>query len=224
MIEALDRAKVDSLVCTGDVVGYGACPRECIDIVRERNIPTVKGNHDEYVTQVGGQWRIQPDAREGVLWTQKTISESHMAWLEALPRVLSLDGLQVLHASHAWWPRWSYVINERTAVHNFVFQPSRITFNGHTHVPLCVSHQAQHMPQLEMLHNMFLPRTPRLLVGVGSVGQPRDGDPRACGVVYDTESGAIRLVRVAYDVETAQARIRKAGLPDELAVRLAQGR
>lgn len=224
VLEALDSVSVDAILCTGDVVGYGACPRECIDIIRELEIPCAQGNHDEYTSQVGQDWLIQPDARIVIHWNQEVLPESSIEWLAALPRVVEFEGMEILHSSHVWWPEWPYVINDRTAVENFLFQASRLTFNGHSHVPLCVSHLPGKRPHLGLLRNMFLPRKQRLLIGVGSVGQPRDGDPRTACVVYDSQEDSIRILRVPYDIAAAQQRIRKAGLPEELGNRLAVGR
>jgi len=224
VLEALDRADVDHILCAGDIVGYGACPRECIDVIRERGIVCVKGNHDEYATQLGADWRIHPDARTVIHWTQKQLTKNYLEWLANLPRLARFEDIEVVHSSYVWWPRWSYVINQRTAVGNFMFQVNRISFNAHTHVPVFVAHQEQQAPRLEILHNMFLPRKQRLLLGVGSVGQPRDGDPRACCLVYDSARKSVRVLRVRYDIDAAQARVRNAGLPDDLARRLAAGR
>jgi predicted phosphodiesterase len=220
---ALDRLNVSSILCTGDIVGYGACPKECIDLIRELAIPSVKGNHDTYTTEKDGHWIIRPEAREVILWNQKHLPADHIEWLRKLPRRLEFDGIAVVHASNVWHPEWPYVINERTAVHNFLFQRNQVCFNGHTHVPVCVLHQPGRRVELDRLRNMFLPRRSRVLIGVGAVGQPRDEDPRAAAVVYNTQDRSVRLLRVPYDVEAAQSRIIKAGLPRKLADRLAIG-
>ncbi len=223
VLQALDENGVDKIFCTGDIVGYGAAPAECIDLIRERNIPCVKGNHDEYTTQLGADWLIQPDARTVIHWTQEVLGDSYINWLAQLPRVIEFKNISILHASHVWWPRWPYVINEKAAINNFIFQSSRISFNGHSHVPLCVSWRVNERPELEWLKNMFVPRKQKLLIAVGSVGQPRDGDPRACCVIYDTTQHSLRIVRIAYDIAAAQKKILEAGLPDTLARRLDSG-
>ena len=223
VLAAFEQEGVEQILCTGDVVGYGASPCECIDLLRERNIPTVKGNHDEYVTQIGADWRIRPDAKAAILWTQGVLTDSYMKWLTELPRILHFKNFAVLHSSHVWSPQWPYVTSERAAINNFMFQDVRISFNGHSHLPLCISHEKRHRPRLEMLRNMFMPRKRRLLIGVGSVGQPRDGDPRSCCVIYDTSEMSLRILRVPYDIAAAQKRIRDAGLPADLADRLLVG-
>lgn len=223
VLEALDESSIDQMLCAGDVVGYGASPGECIELVREREIPTVKGNHDEYTCQIGADWHIHPHARTVILWNQQALDQGCLDWLESLPRIIRFEDVQVVHASHTLWPPWPYVMNPKTAVASFLFQSSRISFNAHSHVPVYVWHQSRKRPEVEMLRNMFLPRKHRVLIGVGSVGQPRDGDPRACCVIYDSAEKSVRIMRVPYDIERAQAKIREAGLPDELARRLEEG-
>lgn len=224
-LDAIDASAADRIVSTGDITGYGGAPRECIALLRTRGIPTVMGNHDEYVTQLGGTWRIQADAQAAIHWTQLALRPEEIRWLGGLPRLLDVQGFHMLHASHAWWPRWPYVINRRTAMQNFLFQPGRIAFNGHSHLPLLVTHLPGAMPVIQPLHDeMRLPEDRQTLIAVGSVGQPRDGDPRACFVMLDTAAQTVQVRRVAYDIARAQRRIIQAGLPEDLAVRLDEGR
>jgi diadenosine tetraphosphatase ApaH/serine/threonine PP2A family protein phosphatase len=206
------------------VVGYGASPRECIDLVRDLCVACVRGNHDDYTTHSDGrEWRIRPEAREAILWTRSQLGREHLDWLRSLPCVLRDGDFSLVHASHVYTPKWPYILNERAAVQNFLFQPGHLSFCGHSHVPVYVVHRAGHRPDLGLLHNVLLPRRHKVAIGVGAVGQPRDNDPRACVVLYDTTVRSIRVVRVAYDVEGAQRRIRLAGLPEDLAERLALG-
>ena len=224
VFKALEPVRADVYLCTGDVVGYGGNPCECIERLRERQVTVVRGNHDEYATSPEVARDIQQDALTAIEWTRARLSAEHLAWLRELPMAYSRNGISAVHSSHAPVPRWSYVISERAAAVNFLFQSTRIGFNGHSHLPLYVGHQARQRPYLTMLRNLCIPRKQRLLIAVGSVGQPRDGDPRACCVICDTTEKSLRLLRIAYDVEGAQKSIRKAGLPEDLALRLAAGR
>ncbi len=225
VLEAFDTEGVEKIFCAGDVVGYGPQPRECIELVRERKIECAMGNHDEYVTQLGrDDWRITEDAKIAIVWTQNILSSKELQWLACLPRLVRYKGVEILHGSHVPSPRWRYVLNERTAAENFLFQNNLLTFNGHTHLPLLVKHRSGSAPVLTHLRSFYVRPGQRFLVGVGSVGQPRDQDPRACAVVYDTESDHIRLLRVPYDIDATRKRIREAGLPESLAVRLAIGK
>jgi diadenosine tetraphosphatase ApaH/serine/threonine PP2A family protein phosphatase len=224
VLQALSDLGVRRLYCTGDVVGYGASPRECVELVRDLDILCVRGNHDDYTTHSDGrEWRIRPEAREVILWTRRQLGKEHLDWLDSLPYVRREADFSLVHASHVYTPPWPYILNERAAIQNFLFQPGHLSFCGHSHVPVYVVHRHGHRPDLELLHNVLLPRRHRVAVGVGAVGQPRDNDPRACVVVYDSDVRSIRVVRVAYDVGGAQRRIRLAGLPEDLADRLALG-
>lgn len=151
VLENLRNHKPDRIVCAGDVVGYGPCPRECIDLVRDHNIPCVLGNHDEYTTQIGAHetWHIRPAAMESILWTQQALDTDRVAWLAALPRTLEIDGLQIVHSSHLYCPRWDYVTNPEKAAGSFLFQKTRVAFNGHTHLlssPVIVVAPPPHWP------------------------------------------------------------------------------
>ena len=224
VLQTLNHIGVERMVCTGDIVGYGACPSECIEVLRELGIPAVRGNHDEYTSQTQRlDWRIRPEAREVIFWNRKALSTDQLSWLAALPFMIETDGFSVVHASHAYLPHWPYILNERAAIHNFLFQRAHLAFNGHSHVPVYITHRSGQRPKLDLLRNALLPRARRLIIGVGAVGQPRDGDPRACVVVYDSDVRSVRVLRVAYDVKAAQRRIRRAGFPDDLAERLALG-
>lgn len=224
LLQTLDNIGVDHMVCTGDIVGYGACPGECIQLLREMGVRSVRGNHDECTVQTTRlDVRIRAEAKEVILWNRKHLSREQLAWLSELPYQIREDGYAVVHASNAYMPHWPYILNERSAIHHFLFRQDRLSFNGHSHVPVYINHRPGKRPRLDLLHNVILPRGRDILVGVGAVGQPRDADPRACAVIYDADVGSIRVLRVRYDVGAAQRRILRAGLPRELADRLALG-
>lgn len=224
IIGSLQDCGAERLYCTGDVVGYGAAPGECIDLLRDLRIPCAQGNHDQAVSATGAvDQQMRPEAREAILWTRKQLSKAQLRWLAALPARIDEDGFTVVHASHVPVPEWAYILNERSAIGNLLFQRCPLAFNGHSHVPIYLAHRPGERVRLDLLRNILLPNGHRFMIGVGSVGQPRDGDPRAAGVVYDTVVRSVRLLRGTYDVAAAQRRIRQARLPDDLADRLAQG-
>ena len=222
-LEVLRKHRVERIICTGDIVGYGACPRECIDLVRQLGIPSVLGNHDQYTTEIGGNWAIRPSAKHAIRWTQTHLEKEYVDWLARLPLSLDFGTFTVCHASHVWFPAWPYVVSRREVVQHLLFQPRDLCFNGHCHAPIRISHRAGRSPGVDPLGNMLLPRNQRLTVGVGSVGQPRDSDWRACAIIYDEERQYIRLLRIPYPVEKARHRILDARLPTELADRLLVG-
>ena len=222
-LDALRQHRVDRIVCTGDIVGYGACPGECIDLIRQLDVPSVLGNHDQYTTDIGGNWAIRPAAKQAIRWTQAHLRREYVEWLGQLPMSLDCGGFTVCHASHVWFPSWPYLVERREIVQHLLFQPKPLCFNGHCHAPLRISHRVGSLPVAANLGNMLLPRNQRVTIGVGSVGQPRDGDWRACVVVYDEERQFVRLLRVPYPVEKARRRILDAKLPAELGDRLLVG-
>ena len=224
VLRALGDLGIHRVFCTGDIVGYGASPRQCVELVRDLGIPSVRGNHDDYTTHEDGrEWRIRPEAREVILWNRSQLSKEHVDWLRGLPYMRQEQGFSMVHAAHVYTPQWPYVLNERTAIQNFLFQPGTLSFCGHSHVPVYIAHRGGRRPVLDILRNVILPRRQRVAIGVGAVGQPRDNDPRACAVLYDTVVRSVRVLRVPYDIQAAQQRIRSAGLPHDLAERLALG-
>ena len=228
VVAEFKRLAVDDVLCAGDVVGYGAAPSECIDFLQENKIPSVCGNHDFFTVHAGmDNDGIREEAIKVFEWNRKVLSNSQMEWLENLPMILENPRLhyQVRHASCQPFPNWGYVISEHSAALHFLFQNSRVCFNGHSHVPIIALHAPGEHVNLQRFGGMVtLPPDHNVLVGVGSVGQPRDGDNRACGVIYDTDGHSVYLLRVPYDIAAAQKRIYAANLPDFLAERLSVGR
>ena len=225
--QALSGASCDKVVCAGDVVGYGAMPRECIDFLRERNIETVRGNHDHYVAIPGEEYEIQQYALDAIRWTRGVLDQDHLNWLAALPFRIDVGGVTIVHASleardGVYWP---YILDSKTAMFHFYLQESRYACFGHTHIPLLFSYDGRARIDIEILRSRRLDGPPNMkyLFNPGSVGQPRDFDCRSSSVVFDTETGEVRLLRSSYDVAKSQEQIILAGLPTILAARLSRG-
>jgi len=215
---------VTDYVCVGDVVGYNAAPAECIRIVRdELRCPTVCGNHDHYVAYDEPLEDFHPNAAKVVEWTRRQLSPDDMAWLHALPLTKPVMGFTLVHATLDMPDHWGYVFENLQADANFMCQRTMLCFHGHTHVPIIYEAKPTGAVHYEPVD--FSPELgQKLFINVGSVGQPRDGDPRASYVIYDKDAKMIRFRRLEYDVAAAQRRILEAGLPERLAERLAQGR
>jgi len=217
----------DVLICTGDVVGYGASPRECIDFIRKRKIACIRGNHDHYTTQIGKDWKIQPYAKQVIRWMQETLEPDYLDWLGKLPFTHELEGLQFVHSSleATDGSNWPYILNPQTAMFHFFIQHTTLCFYGHTHLPLLFTLD-QGQITFEFLSSRKIPSEPekKFLINPGSVGQPRDFDSRASAVVFDTKTMEIELLRVEYNVAAAQEKIIDADLPEMLAERLSKGR
>lgn len=224
VLNALEKEDCIRILCGGDLVGYGAYPNECVDMIRERSITCIRGNHDDMMMHVGRESRLRPEVRESIRWTRSQLSAEKRRWLGSLPRSLHCAGVDLVHASHLLKPRWHYVMDMRSVLANFVFQHATISFNGHTHLPLLALHRHGQKPKMLMLRNMALPPHHRYLINVGSVGQPRDNNPDAAFVTFETRTREVAIHRVDYDVDAAQKGIRDAGLPERFAERLGQGR
>ncbi|MBR6470367.1 MAG: metallophosphoesterase family protein, partial [Victivallales bacterium] len=177
-----DELKCDELICLGDVVGYGASPTECIKLLRERDIPCVLGNHDEYVSTIMNPEidALRPEIRHSIDWTQAQLSLDDLKWLGSQPMQLQvIEDLICLHASFARH-RWSYCLDEVSFKSNFALQPCQLAFCGHSHSPLIgIDLPDQQYPFVDFIRTYTIPNDKKVMVNVGSVGQPRDGDPRA---------------------------------------------
>lgn len=225
VLDALDREGCDALVCAGDVVGYGPFPTECVALVREREIPCVLGNHEHYVTLIMESRldRLSADVRAVVEWTQNELSMDDLRWLAQLPRQLDLDGFSVVHGCFGPNP-WRYLVSDRAFARCFEHQEAALAFSGHSHIPLLAYERAGLLPFCSYLKSGPVPDLAKVMVGVGSVGQPRDHDSRAACAVYDPADRELRILRLEYDIAETQARIREQGLPERYATRLDEGR
>ena len=228
-LEALDAVLKDTreqkcthYACVGDVVGYGANPKECLDIIRGMGMPCVKGNHDEYCSTEDTLEGFNPHAAEAVFWTRKQLPEDDKQWLRDFKYIRLVGSFSMVHATLDGPQRWGYVFDRLAAAASFTYQNTAVCFFGHTHVPVAfirdsvVRGGTYSKFKVEAGRNYF--------VNVGSVGQPRDGNPAAAYVIYDLGEGSIELRRIMYDIPKAQEKIRAAGLPDRLADRLALGK
>ncbi len=224
--KAIKEAGCDKVVCTGDIVGYGASPKECIDFVNDKKIESIRGNHDHYTTQHGSDWDIQPAAKKVILWMQKTLPKEYISWLDTLPYYMEVEGIQFIHSSLEGLDgkSWPYILSAQSALFHFFLQSSKFCFYGHTHIPLIFKLKHGNV-SIEMLtsRNLTNFKGEKCLLNPGSVGQPRDFDSRAAGVIFDTKSLELTSIRAKYNIEHAQLKILAAGLPRQIAERLSSG-
>jgi len=214
----------EKYVCGGDVVGYNANPSECMAIVQEMGMPCVKGNHDEYVADEDLDLStFNSVAAEAVLWTRDQLSAAQLEWLGQLRYLRLVDSFSVVHATMDGPHSWGYVMTKMDAAASFTYQTTPLCFHGHTHVPIAFTEHLN-ISAGSSYDTIKIEQNMRYLINVGSVGQPRDGDPRAAYVIYDSSEAKINLYRLDYDLEKTQKKIRVAGLPERLAERLSLGR
>ncbi len=233
--EALDAvmqhagAGFERIICCGDLVGYGADPNAVVDWVRANCYLVVRGNHDKACTgQEDLEW-FNPVARAGALWTCQQLSADNAAYVRDLQKGPAfVDGMEILHGSP--WDEDDYVMAADEAGDAFGYLESRLAFFGHTHLQggfiwnqsriETIPHVSARQAQL----SLDIDPNCGYLINPGSVGQPRDGDPRAAYALYDSETRAVVYQRVRYNVTGAQQKIYDAGLPPYLAERLQMGR
>lgn len=214
---------VDGVWHLGDVVGYGPEPDAVVERLRTIGAIGVRGNHD--AAAVGGseiEW-FNPDARRAMEWTRTTISAATRARLDALPQTVRNGDCTLVHGSPRE-PIWEYVTSVPVARANLAVLASRVGLHGHTHVPVAFVEQDGRIDVVSPGDGSVLElRGRRALVNPGSVGQPRDGDPRSSFLILDTGADTVTWHRAAYDVAPVQAAMRAVGLPASLAARLRVG-
>jgi len=208
--------------CVGDVVGYNANPKECLDIVRSMGMPVVKGNHDEYCSSEEDLEGFNPHAAEAVNWTRKQLGKEDRQWLRDLKYVRLVASFSMVHATLDGPQRWGYVFDKLAAAASFTYQNTSVCFFGHTHVPVAFVRDS--VVRGGTYSKFRVEPGKKYFVNVGAVGQPRDGNPKAGYVVYDLNDGTIELRRLDYDIPKAQKKIMEAGLPQRLADRLSLGK
>ena len=228
-LEALEVVLADSkeqkcthYCCIGDVVGYGANPRECLEIVRTMGMPCVKGNHDEYCSMDDTLEGFNPHAAEAVQWTRQQLTPDDRQWLRDLKYVRLVASFSMVHATLDVPQRWGYVFDKLAAAASFTYQNTSVCFFGHTHVPVAFIRDS--MVRGGTYSKFKVEPGRKYFVNVGSVGQPRDLNPKAAYVLYDLEEQTIELRRLDYDIAKAQKKILDAGLPPRLADRLSHGK
>lgn len=214
-LEIIETKNVDSIICLGDSVGYGASPNETIELLCQRTSHILLGNHDEAAIDTGYADGFNTYARSAAHWTANELTDEHKEFLTKLPFEYRQDNVLFVHSSPFEPSDWHYVLSTADALHNFSYFDEAICFVGHSHVPGVFA---------EDIWTRKVCRGKRFIVNVGSVGQPRDNDPRLSFGLFDTTSWEYENIRAEYDVKTAADKIRRSGLPRMLADRILEGR
>ncbi len=222
VLARMDEEGVEEHICLGDIVGYGAQPRECVARIQELGCMCLAGNHDH--AAIG---KLDIDffnlyAREAAVWTRAALEPDEREFLSKLGFIEHLPDFAVVHGSLHGPEMFNYISTIFDADLSFEALDKPILFYGHTHIPLTFFDTKPMTYTMDA--EIPVGDGTRTLVNVGSVGQPRDEDPRACMAIYDDEIGVVKICRVEYDVEKAAQRIVDAGLPEALAVRLQLGK
>jgi predicted phosphodiesterase len=223
-----DAGSFDQVWCLGDVVGYGPEPNECINRLREFTLVCLAGNHDMAVAGKAPLWDFTQDAREAIFWTRHSLTTSNQDWLGLLPdKPLDVGhGITLVHGSPRD-PIWEYIAEREMAKNNLEFVNTPVCLNGHTHVPIIFRKPWDGLKILEesLPVNSPIRLVPhdRMFINPGSVGQPRDEDPRAAYALIDLDAMTLTHGRVLYDVSATQNSMKRAKLPSRLIRRLRFG-
>mgnify|MGYP000885577424 FL=1 len=214
---------VDAYWCLGDLVGYGPDPNECIALVRELpNLMCVRGNHDAATLGEVDQNTFNHEASLAITWTKRNLNAESQEFLLSLPERLVIDDITLVHGSPRN-PVWDYIMDAMTAERMFQFFDTRICLVGHTHVPAIWKETESESPKGLVLDYQKVKILTKSILNPGSVGQPRDHDPRAAFAIFDPQESLWELRRVPYKIPEVQARIKKSGLPWRHALRLSEG-
>lgn len=218
----------DQILCLGDLVGYGADPNAVVDWCRANANFVIRGNHDKAVAGIGETEDFNDQAASSVTWTTSQLSPENLSYLRALPAgPVRVNGFTAVHGSPS--DEDEYILSGVDAMRAFTWHSGTLTFFGHTHVQggfLWKSRYAHPISPLrpnQDARDFPLQPDTAYLINPGSIGQPRDHDPRAAYALYDSDQKLLTYRRVEYDVAKAQRRILASGLPEKLALRLSRG-
>lgn len=222
VLEDAEKQGVTHYACTGDVVGYNADPKFCLQMIRSLKCKVVQGNHDYYAGCNESMELFTTRARKSIYWTRKQLSPFERKYLRQLPMILDVENFTIVHSSLSNPHRWSYIFRNKAAEANFRNQFNPVCFYGHTHVPLAFTKGKT--TQKDFYKTLHIQPGLQYLINVGSVGQPRDSNPKSAYAIYDLDEQTVTMRRVEYAIEETQKKIRAAGLPFRNALRLVNGR
>lgn len=214
VLERIRQERPDAVACLGDIVGYGPFPNECVDLVSQYCSIVVRGNHDAGAVGTISAEDFNREGKAAIEWTRLQLTAANLKFLKDLPVTSVSEDVTYVHASPREPERWDYVANWQDVAEVFDHVSTTFCCIGHTHIPAVVA--------ADGAVNNFR-KGQKHLVNVGSVGQPRDGNPRASFALLDTEAPSASIIRVEYDVAATADAIKKAGLPEFLARRLKHG-
>ena len=223
VLDKIDELGVDQTICLGDVVGYNANPNECAQIVRDREIPTILGNHDSVACGREEPWGFNPVALEAAMWTREGLNSENLEWLKNLPGALNFGSFAAVHGAPRNHNQYLFTWEDILAHLPFLEEQNcNVCMIGHTHTPAIFSSDGVY--SVDGDSKFELGDQKGFFINPGSVGQPRDGNPDAAFGLLDTETSVYEQVRIPYPVEEAAKKIIEAGLPQFLAERLVLGR
>lgn len=220
----IEKRDCEKIYCLGDVVGYGCDPRACVELVEKHCAVKLLGNHDHYSLGLYENDNFNEIAKMSHKWTKSELTDFELTLIENYEMEFFEDSIHFVHASPNGPNKWRYLLSAEDAEAAFVNMDKNICFVGHTHIPTIFIDRANDLPRMKVGHDITIDTEQKYIVNVGSVGQPRDNDPDASYVTFDSELGDLFFRRVKYDVEKTQQKMAKAQLPELLIKRIAIGR
>ena len=226
VLEDIETQNINDTICLGDIVGYGANPNECVDLVRKRCSVVLLGNHDAAAVELLSTQHFNIHAKIAIEWTTQTLRRETKNYLTELPMKETVDPITLVHATPYEPNMWYYITSLEEAAFNFQFFETRVCMVGHTHIPIIIVLDSQKELYVHQDMGIRLGDVDgaRLLINVGSVGQPRDRNPKSCYGIFDSESGEFSYRRVAYNIDKTQQKMKKIKMPEFLISRLEDGR
>lgn len=210
----IDEKKVDEIICLGDIVGYGASPNECVELIRTHCSAVVLGNHDAAALDTTQAYDFNAIARRAVYWTAEQLTAENKTYLSSIPMTIVKENVMFVHSSPNAPEAWDYIVDPDEASHAMRTLEEQICFIGHTHVPGIYSGRGR---------AKNITRDEQFIVNVGSIGQPRDGNPMLSFGIFDSTLWEFEIIRSQYDIQKAAEKIYAAKLPEELGNRLLYG-
>ncbi len=223
VFKELEKQDLDKILCLGDVIGYGPDPEECVALVRSRADIILAGNHDYAPLGLVDTSFFNIYAKTAVEWTASRLSDETRTFLEQCPLRAEFENFTIVHATPSRPEAWNYILSIDDAVENFPHFKGQVCFIGHSHVPLIIEEKSDGRILVHRKNMVRCDSESRYIINVGSVGQPRDLNPRAACALFDSERLEYELLRVEYEVGMTQRKILDRGLPAFLAERLALG-
>lgn len=224
VLEAYRSESIDAYICAGDVVGYAVNPNECIEKITALTALPVAGNHDWASIDLFPADNFNEVARQALFWTKGYLNEYSRRFLESLKPVYRNEDLTVVHGTLHNPREFYYMIDDYDAGRSFSVLDTGVCFLGHTHVPGAFIRDITDTVYYRQESSLVIKKHDRYIINVGSVGQPRDGNPDAAYCIYDTDKKEVQIRRVSYDVAAVRKKIIDAGLPEFLGGRLLAGR
>jgi len=226
VFEDIDNQNIDEVICLGDIVGYGANPNECCELVKTRCPVTLLGNHDAAAVNQLSTQHFNIHAKIAIEWTSQNLKKEYQTFLETLPLRATKLSMTLVHATPYEPNMWYYITSLEEAAFNYQFFDTQLCFVGHTHIPIIIVLDKDKELYVHQDSSIHLDKIEggRLLINIGSVGQPRDRNPKSCYGIFDSGAGEFSYRRVSYNIEKTQAKMKKIKMPEFLINRLQDGR